>query len=64
MKEKQYFIMYSVIELKRNDLYEYYLSNYGCADLMFLYGTKGSFWPTQDIVLQYIQIAKDRKFWQ
>ena len=63
MKEKQFFQKYSIIELKRCVLYEYYLSKKGYGDLMHLYSTKEEFFPTQEIALQYIQIANDRKFW-
>lgn len=63
MKEKQFFQKYSIIELKRYVLYEYYLSKKGYGDLMYLYSTKEECVPTQDTVLQYIQMANDRKFW-
>lgn len=64
MKEKQFFLKYSVIELKRNVLYEYYLSKKGYGDLMYLYRTKEECFPTQDTVLQYIQTANKTKFWE
>ncbi len=64
MNEKKFFLKYSVIELKRNGLFEYYLSKQDFGDLIYMYSTKDKCFPNPATVLKYIQTANATKFWK
>jgi hypothetical protein len=63
MKEKQFFNNYSIIELQRNGIFQYYLARLGYGNLMYLYGTMKECFPSSDGVLGYIDIANNIGFW-
>ena len=63
MKEKTFFHRYSVLELERNGLYEYYLSKQDCGNLFFMYGTEVKCYPATATVLSYIKTALKINFW-
>jgi hypothetical protein len=64
MKEKTFLTHYSVIELKRNGLFEYYLSKQNFGDLMFMYSTENECFPSVDYVLPYVKQSISQKFWK
>ena len=64
MKEKTFFHHYSVLEIERNGLYEYYLSKQGYGNLYFMYGVEKENFPTPVEVLKNIQIANRCGFWE
>lgn len=64
MRETKFFLKYSVIRLKRNGIFEYYLSKDGYGDLLFMYGTETECDPPPEMVLQYIQTAIADEFWK
>lgn len=61
MKETKFFLKYSAIRLKRNGLFEYYLSKDGYGDLLYMYGTETECEPTAEMVEQY---AKTSDLWK
>lgn len=63
MKEQKFEFKYSVIELKRNGIYEYYLSKENYGDLLFMYGTQKRCEPTAETVEEYAAHATTSKFW-
>ena len=63
MKEQKFEFSYSVIELKRNGYYEYYLSKENHGDLFFMYGTLKRCDPTAEMVEEFAAHAITKKFW-
>lgn len=63
MKEQKFEFKYSIIELKRNGFYEYYLSKEKYGDLFFMYGTKKRCEPTAEAVETYAAQAITENFW-
>ena len=62
MKEKV-FGEYTVLEIKRNGIYNYYLEKQGYGDLLFMYGTEEECFPEEDGVSESIKEAEDINFW-
>ena len=62
MREERFFNRFSVLEIERNGIYEYYLSKKDCANLYFMYGTEEKCFPSQTTVLEYIKFA-NTVFW-
>ena len=54
MKEQRFFDDYTVLEIKRNGIYSYYLEKDGFGDLLFMYGTEEEAFPCEDVVSEYI----------
>lgn len=63
IKEKEFFIEYKVLEIKRNKAYEYYLEKIGYGNLFYLYGTMEECMPKPVEVLRYSKIANAQDFW-
>lgn len=63
MREERFFNHYSVLELERNGIYEYYLSHKDYENLYFMYGTKEKCYPTPVTVLSHIKVALKINFW-
>lgn len=63
MKEQKFEFMYSVIELKRNGIYEYYLSKDNHGDLFYMYGTPKRCEPIAEMVEEYAAQAINEHFW-
>ena len=63
MIEKRFFKDYSVLEIERDSIYEYYLSNKKFGNLYFMYSTEERCYPTLTTVLEHIKIANTLAFW-
>lgn len=63
MREERFFNDYSVLEIERNGIYEYYLSKKDYGNLYFMYSTNGKCFPTQTKVLEHIKTANTLAFW-
>ena len=64
MIEKRFFNDYSVLEIERNGIYEYYLSHKDYGNLYFMYGTEEKCFPTPTMVSEHIKIANTLAFWK
>lgn len=63
MREERFFKDYSVLEIERNDMYEYYLSKKDYGNLYFMYSTEEKCLPTLTTVLEHIKSANTLAFW-
>ena len=64
IKEHKYFNCYTVLQIKRNNNYEYYLEKDGYGNLFYMYGTAEECFPKEENVCEYVKEAEEINFWK
>ena len=63
MKEIKFNEKYNIIQLKRKNIYEWYIEKIGYGSLFYMIGCENNVKPKNNYIADMIKIAENNKFW-